>query len=91
MVRLFASGALVLHAGQPAVQTMGVADVLFGANGAGPAGRTVQTWYDASYADGLAIFDMNLRPGSSAFPRSDCTEKEWSKCEKGTNPGRTHR
>ena len=47
-------------------------DVLFAADGAAPAGRLVQTVYEASFADELSIFDANLRPGPSAWPRPDC-------------------
>lgn len=75
----------VLHAGQVGVQTLGVADVLFGTS---PAGRLVQTIYPASYADEVSIFDFNMRPGASAWPRPDC---KTAPCPMGTNPGRTHR
>jgi hypothetical protein len=37
------------------------------------------------------IFDFNMRPGVSAWPRPDCTIQPQSKCPNGTNPGRTHR
>lgn len=78
----------VLHAGQVSVQTLGVGDVLFGKRV--PAGRTVQTVYAASYADEISIFDFNMRPGSSVWPRPDCP-KPYKNCKNGTNPGRTHR
>ena len=32
-----------------------------------------------------------MRPGPSAYDRPDCPREDWGKCEKGTNPGRTHR
>merc|ERR1719399_25251 len=68
----------VLHAGQVSVQTLGLGDLLFGKRV--PAGRTVQTVYPAAYADQVSIFDFNMRPGPSTWPRPP-----------GTNPGRTHR
>jgi len=76
----------VLHAGQPSVQTLGIGDIIFGAKA--PAGRLIQTVYPASYADQVSIFDFNMRPGPSAFPRPDCTKLP---CKMGTNPGRTYR
>merc|ERR1719330_1103020 len=81
----------VLHAGQASVQTLGVGDVLFGQRS--PAGRTIQTIYPRSYADQISIFDFNMRPGPSTWPRPDCTPPggDRSKCPRGTNPGRTHR
>ena len=40
----------------------------------------------------ISIFDMNLRPGPSAWPRPDCAAGvPSSDCPNGTNPGRTHR
>ena len=60
----------VLHAGVPAVQTAGIADVIFGE--ASPAGRMVFTSYPAAFADSISIFDLNMRPGPSTFPRPDC-------------------
>ena len=60
----------ILHVGVPGVQTLGIADVVFGLRS--PGGRTVQTIYPASYADQISIFDMNMRPGPSTFPRPDC-------------------
>jgi len=77
----------VLHVGMPSVQTLGIGDILFGKSA--PAGRTVQTIYPASYADQISIFDFNMRPGPSVWPRPDC--KDTSSCPLGTNPGRTHR
>lgn len=78
----------VIHVGQPSVQIIGVGDVLFGERS--PAGRTVATIYPASYADQISIFDFNMRPGPSAWPRPDCP-KPYDACQNGTNPGRTHR
>merc|ERR1719473_708855 len=77
----------VLHVGQPSSTIIGVGALLFGKSS--PAGRTVQTIYPASYADEISIFDFNMRPGPSAFPRPDCQ----GGCGNvmGTNPGRTHR
>ena len=43
--------------------------VLFGK--VSPAGRMVQTLYPASVQHELSIFDMNMRPGPSKFPRPD--------------------
>ena len=46
----------------------------------------------ASYADGISIFDFNMRPGPSVFPRPDCPAgTPAASCTRGTNPGRTHR
>ena len=45
----------VLHVGIPAVQTLGIGDLLFGVRS--PAGRMVQTVYKTSYADQISIFD----------------------------------
>lgn len=50
----------------------------------------VQTIYPASFADEVAIVDMNMRPGPSLFPRPDCAPL-YHHCTIGTNPGRTHR
>merc|ERR1712093_169629 len=80
--------AAVMHVGQPSVQVIGVGDVLFGKRT--PAGRMVATVYPASYADQISIFDFNMRPGPSAWPRPDCPEP-YDACKLGTNPGRTHR
>jgi len=81
----------VLHIGQPSVQTMGAGDVIFGK--VSPAGRTIQTLYPASYADQISIFDFNMRPGPSVWPRPDCSaaDQKAQTCPLGTNPGRTHR
>eukprot|EP00440_Ansanella_granifera_P058946 gb/GFBE01063890.1/.p1 GENE.gb/GFBE01063890.1/~~gb/GFBE01063890.1/.p1 ORF type:complete len:787 (+),score=165.40 gb/GFBE01063890.1/:1-2361(+) len=79
----------ILHVGQPSVQTLGIGDVLFGKSV--PAGRTIQTVYPASYADQISIFDFNMRPGPSKWPRPDCPREQWGHCPMGTNPGRTHR
>jgi len=73
----------ILHVGQPSVTILGVGELLFGKSS--PAGRTVQTIYPGSYQDEISIFDFNMRPGPSSFPRPDCSGKN------GTNPGRTHR
>jgi len=79
----------VLHVGQPSIQTLGIGDLLFGLRI--PAGRTVQTFYPASYANQISIFDFNMRPGPSVWPRPDCTLQPPSRCPTGTNPGRTYR
>jgi len=76
----------VLHVGQPSVQTLGIGDLLFGFRV--PAGRTVQTILSSSYQDQISIFDFNMRPGPSDWPRPDCKN---SNCPNGTNPGRTYR
>ena len=55
----------MLHVGQPSVTVVGVGELLFGK--ASPAGRTVQTVYEAAYADQVSIFDFNMRPGPSAY------------------------
>ena len=78
----------VLHVGQPSVQTLGIGDALFGA--VVPAGRAIQTVYEAAYADAISIFDFNMRPGPSAWPRPDCAAP-YDECMNGTNPGRTYR
>jgi beta-D-xylosidase 4 len=59
----------ILWVGQPSVQCLGVGDVLFGKVAA--AGRMVQTLYPVSFQHELSIFDMNMRPGPSKFPRPD--------------------
>jgi len=79
----------VLHVGQPSVQTLGIGDLLFGLKV--PAGKTVQTVLPASYAQQISIFDFNMRPGPSVWPRPDCTLQPPSRCPTGTNPGRTYR
>ena len=57
-----------------------------------PAGRTIQTFYPASYQDQISIFDFGMRPGTSPFARPDCTNSDDpSQCPRGTNPGRTYR
>jgi len=78
-----------LHVGQPSVQTLAIGDLLFGK--AVPAGRMLATTYPASYGDEVSIFDFNMRPGPSAWPRPDCPQEQWGKCKNGTNPGRTYR
>ena len=50
----------------------------------------MQTFYPASFADQVAIVDMNMLPGPSAFPRPDCPPP-FDGCALGSNPGRTHR
>jgi beta-glucosidase-like glycosyl hydrolase len=77
----------IMHLGQPSVNVVGVGELLFGKTS--PAGRTVQTVYPASYADEVSIFDFNMRPGPSVFPRPDC--KGGCGAVNGTNPGRTFR
>jgi len=79
----------ILHVGQPAVQTLGIGDLIFGLKV--PAGRTVQTILPASYAAQISIFDFNMRPGPSVWPRPDCNLQPPTRCPMGTNPGRTYR
>merc|ERR1719330_856196 len=79
----------VLHAGQASVQTLGIGDVLFGQRS--PAGRAIQTIYPKAYQDQVSIFDFNMRPGPSSWPRPDCPREQWGHCPLGTNPGRTYR
>jgi len=79
----------ILHVGQPSVQTLGIGDLLFGLRI--PAGRTVQTILPGSYANQISIFDFNMRPGPSTWPRPDCNLQPPSRCPNGTNPGRTYR
>jgi len=79
----------ILHVGQPSVQTLGIGDLLFGLKV--PAGRTVQTFLPDSYAKEISIFDFNMRPGTSVWPRPDCTLQPPTRCPNGTNPGRTYR
>jgi hypothetical protein len=78
----------VLHVGMPSVQTLGIGDIIFGTSS--PSGRLIQTIYPASYADQISIFDFNMRPGPSVWPRPDCPAP-YNNCPIGTNPGRTHR
>jgi len=77
----------ILHLGQPSVNVVALGEILFGK--VSPAGRAVQTVYPKSYADQVSIFDFNMRPGPSAFPRPDC--EGGCGAVNGTNPGRTHR
>jgi len=80
----------VLHVGQPSVTIKGAGDLLFGKKS--PAGRMVQTVYKKEYQDMISIFDFNMRPGPSTFPRPDCTlVDDVDSCDRGTNPGRTYR
>ena len=74
----------ILHVGQPSLTVVGVGEILFGKTS--PAGRTVQTIYPKEYADEVSIFDFNMRPGPSLFPRPDCAGGCGSSM--GTNPGR---
>jgi len=76
----------IIHAGQPSVTILGVGDLVFGERS--PAGRMVQTTYPDSFVNQISIFDMNMRPGNSSWPRPDCNS---SPCPHGKNPGRTHR
>jgi len=78
----------ILHVGQPSVTTPGVADVLFGKKV--PAGRLIQTILPQAYQNQISIFDFNMRPGPSVWPRPDC-KVPLKQCPNGTNPGRTHR
>merc|ERR1712157_479525 len=43
--------------------------------------------------DQISIFDFNMRPGPSDWPKPDCNPSggNRSQCPRGTNPGRTHR
>jgi len=79
----------ILHVGQPSVTVIGVGDIIFGKSV--PAGRTIQTIYEASYANEVSIFDMGMRPGPSNYPRPDCPEQSWGHCPNATNPGRTYK
>jgi len=89
----------VVHAGQPSIQTLGVAEILLGATS--PAGRAVQTFYPVSYQHQISPFDFNMRPGPSHWPRPDspgpCSDPyvhpvtPSANCTLGTNPGRTYR
>jgi beta-D-xylosidase 4 len=38
----------------------------------------------------ISVWDFNMRPGPSIYPRPDCT-LPYAQCPNGTNPGRTHR
>jgi hypothetical protein len=73
----------ILQAGQPSVAVLGVGDVMFGKRA--QAGRMVQTVYPSSFVDEISLFDMNMRPGLSAFPPAP------GEPGLGVNPGRTHR
>ncbi len=81
-------GAIV-HLGVPGTQAIGVGDVLFGKKQI--AGRLDQTWYPKDFGHSLSIFDMNLRPGPSEYPRPDCPQRPASACPRAVNPGVTHR
>lgn len=78
----------VMHVGFPAVAAIGLGPLLYGARS--PAGRLVQTIYPKEFAAQISIFDMNMRPGPSAFPAPSCTLPR-AQCPNATNPGRTHR
>lgn len=56
-----------------------------------PAGRLVQTLLPESFQHELSIFDMNMRPGVSQFPRPDgagCVPgTKQAPCSAGTNNG----
>jgi hypothetical protein len=56
--------------------SLALVDILFG--DVVPSGRLTQTFYPAHFITDVSMFDMNMRPGPSAFPP-------------GTNPGRTNR
>jgi beta-D-xylosidase 4 len=49
----------ILHVGQPAVQTLGIGDLIFGKRV--PAGRTAFTMYPESFARQISIFDSESR------------------------------
>jgi beta-glucosidase-like glycosyl hydrolase len=68
----------ILSAGQPSTAVLGVGDILFAKDGAGPAGRMVQTMYPADFVNAVSAFDMGMRPGPSSWPPF-------------STPGRTHR
>jgi len=76
----------ILHVGQPGVTVLGAGDLIFGK--AVPAGRLIQMMYPEDFVKGVSIFDMNMRPGPSAWPAPSCDK---TPCQNGTNPGRTHR
>ena len=78
----------VLHAGEPADSSAGVADLIFGRTV--PAGRTVETIYENTWQDSISILDMGMRPGPSDFPRPDCQPPRAGQppCPNATNPGR---
>jgi hypothetical protein len=73
---------VIMWAGQPSVQVVGVADVIFGTTLDGravaPAGRMTQMIYPADYVNQVSLFDFGMRPGTSPWPP-------------GSNPGRTYR
>lgn len=76
-------GAIV-NLGVPGTQAIGAGDVLFGKKQI--AGRLDQTWYPKDFGDSLSIFDMNLRPGPSEYPRPDCPQRPASACPRAVNP-----
>lgn len=51
---------------------------------------SIQTILPVSYQHEISIFDFNMRPGPSVWPRPDCTSAP-DQCPRGTNPGRTNR
>ena len=71
----------VLHVGQPSVTVLAVAELLYGK--VSPAGRTVQTFYNAAYQNEISIFDFGMRPGESTFVRPDCTTPNGTGCPLG--------
>jgi hypothetical protein len=81
----------VVHAGEPADSSLGIADILFGKRV--PAGRMVQTIYPDGWQNSVSILDMGMRPGPSDFPRPDCPKPREGDppCPNATNLGRTHR
>ena len=78
----------VIHVGFPALAVLGLGPLLYGHRS--PAGRLIQTIYPHDFAAQVSIFDMNMRPGLSAFPAPNCTLPR-EQCPRTTNPGRTHR
>ena len=47
-------GAIV-HAGQPSVTVLGLAEIMFEEGGRSPSGRTIQTIYPSSYQDQVCL------------------------------------
>lgn len=74
----------IVHLGVPGTQAIGAGDVLFGKKQI--AGRLIQTWYPKEFGSSLSIFDMNLRPGPSQYPRPDCAQRPASACPRAVNP-----
>jgi beta-D-xylosidase 4 len=65
----------VLHAGEPADSSLGVADVIFGKRV--PAGRMVQTVYPNTWQNSISILDMGMRPGPSQVLASTPVVYAW--------------